>query len=211
MTRKQFRVEITTKGSFEVEVASIDTDEYNIDEITSDDFDDFMDNSDYICNCAFGNQWKGQFEMKVYDESDNVVYESGDFSEFLFVTNAWTVDEDFPSTVNPKKAAEEWVKRWAEDGDGQKPGTYAVRRHVIKWLSFSFSVEDEKFDPSKLLFVANKKLKGLVYYYMTDPYHIFYEDKFAEAEVDEDYDEYGYKDFIMKKSENGWWEEIREI
>ena len=212
MAKKQFRVEITTKGSFEVEVAPIDTDEYDVDEITSDDFDDFMDYSDYICNCALGDEWEGQFEMKVFDDSDNVVYESGDFCEFLFVTDAeQTEDEDFPSTVDPKKAAEEWVKRWAEDGGGQEPGTYAVRRHEIKWLSFSFGIEDEKCDPSKLLFVSNKKLKGLVYDYMTDPYHMFYEDKFVEAKLDEEYDEYGYKDFVMEKSENGWWKEIREI
>ena len=150
--------------------------------------------------------------MKVFDESDNVVYESGDFSKFLFVTDAErTEDEDFPSTVDPKKATEEWVKRWAEDGVGQEPGTYAVRRHENKWLSFSFIVEDEEFDPSKLLFVSNKEQKGLVYDYMTDPDHVFYEDKFVEAEVDEDYEEYGYEQFIMEKTEDGSWEVIRKV
>jgi hypothetical protein len=213
MAKNQFRVEITTKGSFEVEVASIDTDEYNVDEITSDDFDDFMYDSDYICTCALGDEWEGQFEMKVFDKSDNVVYENNLFSEFLFVTDSeQTEDEDFPSTVNPKKAVEEWEKRWAEDGGGQEPGTFAVRRHEIKWLSFNFVVEDEKFDPGKLLFVANRKLEGLVYDYMTDPYHVFYEDKFVEAEIDDDYyEEYGYSDFIMEKTEDGYWEEIQEI
>ena len=213
MAKKQFRVEITTKGSFDVEVTPIDTDEYNVDEITSDDFyNDFIDYSDYICNCALGDEWKGQFEVKVFDENDNVVYESGDFSKFLFVTDAErTEDDDFPSTVDPKKAAKEWVKRWAEDGGGQEPGIYAVRRHENKWLSFSFDVEDKKFDPSKLLFVSNKKLKGLVNDYMTDPKHVFYEDKFVETEVDEEYYQYGYKDFIMKKTEDGRWEVIRKV
>ena len=76
---------------------------------------------------------------------------------------------------------------------------------------FNFVVEDEKFDPSKLLFVSNRKLKGLFYDYMSDPYHVFYGDKFVEAEENEDYSEYGYTDFIMEKTEKGWWEEIREI
>jgi len=213
MAKKQFRVEITTKGSFEVEVAPIDTDEYDVDEITSDDFDDFMDYSDYICNCALGDEWEGRFEMKVFDESDNVVYESGDFSEFLFVTEAEQAEyEDFPSTIDSKKAAEEWEKRWTEEGTGQAPGTYAVCRHEIKWLTFSFGVEDDKFDPTKLLFISNRKLEGLVYDYMTDPYHVFYDDKFVDAEIfDDSYEEYGGHYFIMEKSEDGWWEEIREV
>ena len=212
MKKKQFRVEITTKGLFDVEAASIDTEEYNIDEITSDDFDDFIYDSDYICNFALGDEWQGQFKMKVFDENDNMVYENDDISEFLIVTDAEDTEHElFPSTIDPKKAAEEWVKRWKEDGIGEAPGIYAVRRHEIKWLSFEFIVEDEKFYPSKLLFVSNRKIEGLVYDNMTDPYHLFYEDKFVETEVDDDYDEYGSTDLIMEKTEKGWWEVIHEI
>lgn len=215
MEKKQFRVEITTKGSYEVEVTPIDTDEYDVNEITSDDFDDFRAFSDYICNCALGDEWTGPFEMKVFDENGNVVYESEDFGDFLFISDSEDIENDdlgFPSTIDPKKATEEWEKRWNEDGIGEEPGIYAVCPHEIKWLTFSFNVEDEEFDPSKLLFVTNRKLDGLVYDSMTDPFHVFYNDKFVDAEIDDDsYEEYGSENYIMEKCKEGWWKKIREV
>ena len=57
------------------------------------------------------------------------------------------------------------------------------------------------------MFVANKKLNGLVYDYMTDPGHVFYDDKFVDVNFDEEYEEYGYDDCIMEKTEDGLWEE----
>jgi len=212
MAKKQFRVDITTKGSFEVEVAPIDTDEYEIDSISPDDFEDLIYDSDYICMCALGDEWEGQFNLKVCDENNEEVFESDDFTEFLFICETeQTEDEDFPSCFDKKKVAEELEKRWSKDAENNiATGIYAVRRHEIKWITFNFVIEDEKFDPKKLLFVANNKLSGLVYDEMTDPNHIFYENKFVESEIDEDYDEYGSYDFIMEKNEN-WWKEIREI
>lgn len=214
MEKKQFRVEIITKGSFDVEIAPVDTNEYSVEEIQADDFyEDFMNYSDYIVNCGLGDEWSGQFEMKVYDENDNVVFECDDFSEIPFIVESEQAEEeDFPSTIDPMKAVQEWEKRWEKEGITEKPGIYAVSRHEIKWLTFVFVVEDERFDPTKLLFVSNRKLEGLVYDYMTDPGHIFYDDRFVETEIDDDsLEEYGHRFYIMKKHEEGWWEEIREV
>lgn len=208
MAKKQFRVEINTKGSFEIEVAAVDSKEYNVDEISADDFEEILQDGEYIVNCGLGDEWCGTFEMTVSDENGDVVFESENFSDFRFVVESdVTEDEDFPTTVDPKNATTVWENRWAEDGNGQEPGIYAVRRHEIKWLSLNFVVEDEKFDPSKLMFVSNRKLRGLFYDYMTDPGYVFYGDKFVNVDFDEEYEEYGYDDCIMEKTEDGWWEE----
>ncbi len=208
MARKQYRVEVDTKGAFEVEVASVDSEIYNVDEISSDDINNLMGESEYIVDCGLGDEWCGTFEMTVYNENDEVVFERENFSDFMFIVDSdATEDADFPSVIDKKNAMTMWEKRWTEEGNGQEPGVYAVRRHEIKWLSFGFIVEDEKFDPSKLMFVANKKLNGLVYDYMTDPGHVYYDNKFVDVRVDEEYDEYGFQDLIMVKTEEGWWEE----
>ena len=212
MAKKQFSVEVLADSTIEIEVAAIDSEKYDIGKMKEEDVDALMNDSEYIVQCGLGDEWDGRFELKVYNENDRVVFKSNDFSDFRFIVQSdVTEDEDFPTSVDPKNATMVWEKRWTEDGNGQEPGIYAVRRHSPQRVWFNFVVEDEKFDPSKLLFVSNRKLKGLFYDYMSDPYHVFYGDKFVEAEVNEDYSEYGYTDFIMEKTEKGWWEEIREI
>ncbi len=212
--KKQFRVEITTKGSYEVEVAPIDTNEYDINDITFDDFMELMDNSEYICSGALEDGWSGTFEMKVFDESDNVIYESDDFDEFPFIFEFdEDEDEDFELNVDFKKVKEECEKRWKEDDTITDPGIYAVCRHDMKWVTFRFSVEDEDFDPKKLLFVANKNLECLVCEYMTEPTHVFYDDKFVDVDDYDCSDEYGCGYYIMEKNKYGCWNEeaLREV
>ena len=208
MAKKQYRVEINTKGSFEVEVAAIDSKEYDVGKISEDDLDEILQDSEYIVIGGLGDEWCGMFEMTVYDENDDVVFEGDNFGDFRFIVGSSDAeDDDFPSTVDSKNATTVWENRWTEDGGGQEPGLYAVRRHEIKWFSLNFVVEDEKFDPGKLMFVSNRTLEGLVYDYMTDPGHVFYDNKFVDVVADEEYDEYGFNDCIMEKTEKGWWEE----
>ena len=91
-------------------------------------------------------------------------------------------------------------------------GSYLTVRHEDKWVYFKFNFEDEAFDPSKLFFIVNNQLVGLVYDIMTDPKHIFYDNKFVDAEDDTDWlDEYGHVFVIMEKVEAGWWNEIKEL
>ena len=213
--KKQFRVELNTKGSYSVEILPIDTEEYDVDEMTLEDAEELLDGyeSEYIAYGALGDEWEGYFELKVYNENDEVVFESDDFSDFRFVNDFMQEDEEFTSNADLQNAAKEWEKRWEENAQNSpSPGTYLTVRHENKWIYFKFNIEDDAFDPSKLFFIANNELQGLVYDYMTDPNHIFYDNKFVDAEDDtECCEEYGRVFVIMEKDEDGWWNEINEL
>ena len=206
---KTFRVEVTTKGTFEVQVAPVDTDKYDIEEIDFNEFNDILDCSDYLVTGGMGDEWEGKFEMSVYDENENVVYESNDFTDFKFITSE--DDEDDLS----EHAKQEIEKRIKSDIEQRKDvGMYAVRAEELKWFGFTFTVEDEEFNPDKLAFVADMKLEGLVYDCMTRPDHILYGDNFVDVECDEDYDNYGYQDSIyemMKFQSGGYFEKVKDI
>lgn len=224
MAKRQFRVKITTKGSFEVEVASVDTDEYNVDEITTSDAQDLLDNSEYIVNGGLGlewgredYEWKGPFELTVYDENDEEVFKSKNFSDFLFVSCAENFleeidEEEYAQNVDLQNTVAEWEKRWRAERKSIKAGTYIAAFHEMKWMTYTFVVEDEEFAPDKLLFLLNKAVEGLAFDYMTDPDHIVYDGGFVEAEDSNDViEEYGTSFYIVKKWEDADWENIREI
>lgn len=214
MAKRQFTVEFTTKGAFDIEIFSLDTESLDINALSSDDMEDIMYGSDYLAVSALGDAWEGPFSLKVYDENRNVVYQSEDFCDFRFITAEEDVlDEEDPSqNAGLQIAAKEWEKRWATERDAVAPGIYAVGRHEMKWRTYRFFVEDEKFCPEKLFFVDDKRLEGIVYDYMTEPGHIFYDDRFVETEDCDDCSyEYGTYFYIMERCEDGFWKEIREI
>ena len=217
MAKKQFRVELTTKGAYDVEVAPIDVDEYDIDKLSLADARDLLDDSDYIVNCGLGDEWEGQFNLKVFDENEELVYESNKFSDFNFVTYAQNFiddigEEEYAKNTNWQNAVAIWEQRWKGERSAIEAGTYIAAFHQMKWMTYGFVVEDEEFNPEKLLFLLNKSVEGLLFDYMSDPDHIFYNDSFVDVEDCNDIiDEYGTIYYIVKKWKDADWEHIREI
>ena len=216
MTKKQFTVEFTTKGAFNIEIAYLDPEDFDINNLSSDDIDaikELLNDSDYLAESALGAEWNGPFSFKVYDENQNVIFHSESFGDFKFITAAEDAldDESISPSAVMQKAMQEWEKRWKTERDTESPGIYAVALHELKWRTYRFVVEDERFCPKKLFFVDNKLLMGIAYDNMTDPEHIFY-DRFVEAEdFDDCYYEYGTSFYIMERGENGIWVEIRDV
>ena len=214
MAKKRFTVELTTKGAFNVEINPIDTDDLNGEDLSEDDAEALLSDSDYITRGAFSEDYKLPFSLVVYDENFNVVFKSKDLDDFKFVSEVESVmeDDDFDSNVLLQKALKEWEKRWAEERNAVKMGLYVVGWHEMKWLTYRFIIEDDAFDPSKLFFVADKKLEGLVYDDMTEPNHIFYDDHFLVAEdCNNVSDEYGISFHVMERCDDGYWDDLREI
>ena len=216
MDMKRFTVELTTKGSFNVEINPVEVDGLDLEQITEEDADELLFGSDYITCGAFSDDYRLPFSLVVHDENENEVFRSEDSYDFKFVHDAESIleDEDFTSHADLTKAVQAWEKRWAEEENAVETGIYVVGWHEMRWLTFRFVIEDEAFDPSKLFFVSDKRLEGLVYDEMTNPNHIFYDDHFVEAEdCNEDtfFNEYGTYFHIMKRCEEGYWDDLREI
>lgn len=216
MTKKRLTVELITKGAFNVEIKPIDADELDLDEMTAEDADRYLSGSDYITCGAFSEDYKLPFSLVVYDENEDEVFKSEDSYDFKFVNDAESIleDEEFISNADLTKVMQEWEKRWEKERNAVRTGIYVVGWHEMRWLTYRFVIEDEVFDPSKLFFVSDKRLDGLVYDEMTEPNHIFYDDHFVEAvDCNEDilFNEYGTYFHIMKRCEEGYWDDLREI
>ena len=169
---------------------------------------------DYILNCGLGDEWSGHFSLKVYDETDNVVYETDDYSAIRFVTSSDDLanDDEFASKDNLPSIIQKLEKSWAAESDAMEPGLYVAGFHEMKWLEYSFTFEDYEFDAAKLFFVSNREVEGMAYDYMTDLGHLFYGDDFLKPECCQDSeDEYGTTFSLLEKNDQGYWEEIREI
>lgn len=99
-------------------------------------------------------------------------------------------------------------------------GTYSkntfVRVHSIKCTELIYFIEDNEFDPDKLIFVSNPLMEEFGYDYYTDEKHIFYGEDFLEIAEDDydylDYDEWGceYK-IINRHMGNKWGKEVYEV
>ena len=207
MNKQKFRVQLTTKGGYDIEIAQLDLENVVIEDLSSSDAWDLLYDGEYILNCGLGDEWCGQFTIEVYDENDNLVYENDDFSNFNFISSEDVVLEN-PSI---KPHLQTFLNLWKSEDDSVEPGTYIAGLHEMKWQEFSFVVEDTTFDPEKLYFIHNKTAEGLIYDYMTDPWHIFYDDKFVKAEYCMDSeDEYGTNFHIVKR-ENGCFEFLHSL
>jgi hypothetical protein len=191
----------------------LDINKNEIDNISSEEVEDLLYDGDYILNCGLGNEWNERLELTVYDENDEVVYETNDFRCFEFITEDVFEDADNPNFAILKNVEAKLKVEWENEKNDIEPGLYIAAWHDMKWQEFTFEVEDEVFDPSKLLFINNASVEGLVYDYMTDPWHILYGNEFVATDYCNDSeDEYGTRFFIVEKNaQYGWWEVIREI
>ena len=213
--KKKFRLELTTKGSYEIELVQVDPNEVDVENLSMDDAYELLYAGDYIVNCGLGDEWGGQYELTVYDEDDNVVYQSTDFSDAKFLADEYQFsdDEDFDEAVDRKRLLEVCQQCWDKESSAFDSGTYVAACHEVKWMTHTLYLEDEKFDPKKLYFVANRELEGIMYDSMTDPWHILYGDDFLKvAEEPEEYDEYGRTIHVIEKTEGvRWWEMRHEV
>jgi hypothetical protein len=213
MANHKYRVKLVTKGACDVEVSRLDINKNEIDNISSEEVEDLLYDGDYILNCGLGNEWNERLELTVYDENDEVVYETNDFRCFEFITEDVFEDADNPNFAILKNVEAKLKVEWENEKNDIEPGLYIAAWHDMKWQEFTFEVEDEEFDPSKLFFINNASVEGLVYDYMTDPWHILYGNEFVATDYCNDSeDEYGTRFFIVEKNaQYGWWEVIREI
>ena len=211
----KFIVELSTKCSFDIEVAPISaggqsTSSYNC----FDAEEALLQDGHYLAACAIGDDWEGPSSLVVYDEEDNVVFKGMKFCGFRFVREKEDILGSQEGDVEPEliRALPEWERQWEEEKEAVRPGIYIVARHEMKWRTFRFSIEDQTFNPEKLCFVANKCLEGIEYDSLTDTDHIYYGDMHLELkDCDECYETFGSYYSVMERCGDGYWYMIREI
>lgn len=214
MEKHKYRIVLITKGALDIEVAQICEEECDVENMSTDETMDMLYYGDYILNCGLGDEWSGHFSLTVYDETDNVVYETEDYNSIRFVASSDDLADydEFASKDNLPSIIQKLEKCWAAESDTMEQGLYVAGFHEMKWLEYSFTFEDYEFDAAKLFFVSNREVEGMAYDYMTDPGHLFYGDDFLKPECCQDSeDEYGTNYSLLEKSGKGYWEEIRGI
>ena len=207
MKKQLFTVELSTKGAFDVEIALIEDEEIEVETLSINDAEELLRNGKYLTSGAFSDDFPLPFRLVVYDENHREFFKRESVNDILFIHEAESVldDDDFTSNANLQIVVQEWEKCWEKERDAVIPGVYVVARHEMKWLTYRFVVEDDVFDPGKLFFVKDKKLEGLVYDDMTEPNHIFYDNKFVDVEdCSESSEEYGLSIHIMERCEDGY-------
>ena len=214
-----------------LEMADIEEDRI-IDEDTFEELvEECSDYSEYISSIAIGDEWgddPDNFHITVYDEnSGKIVYEGDEINDFICMTG--TIDDDELLDLDPDDEEDrikikelrnkidfdkieqsynnECEKR--KNGLLNDNGTYSknsfVRVHDVKHTELIYFIEDNEFDPNKLIFVYNPLLEELGYDFYTDENHIFYGEDFLEVAEDEyesgciEYDEWGYEDKIVNR------------
>lgn len=215
-TLHTFKLLFTTKGGCGVEIAPIDTEEYNVDDIVYDDVSEIAYDSDYIANAAISKKFKGSFQIEVYDDEDKLVYANNKFNDFIFISNAKQFDT--PEKIRASLTSEDSCliklkceNRWEEEKKSIELGDYLALCHGLKWITYTYTIKDTEFDPSKLLFVRNAALDGLISDFASDAKHIFYNNDYLEVSEEPDsWDEYGTFISIERKA-NDKWEMLRDI
>lgn len=230
---KKFKMKITTKGASAIEMANLDTDEFDIDELTMDDVWDL--DTDYLAECALGDEWEGRFSLEVYGENNELVYQNDDFTNFNFIVSIMDYDdmleneninqsEELINIIKSKieqRIKEDKEKRVNSVGineNGEKKAVSYVGVHEIKWCTCEYYIEDTEFDPQKLIFVANPLLEAVNFDYNTDENHVFYGQDFLDVIRDEDggglySEEYGCTGYVVERSIDRFYtyEELREL
>lgn len=211
---KTFKVRIKVSEACHIKLANIDTEKYNIDEISHDDvYDDMMGGGNFVCQAGLGDGWNDNFELKVYDEDDELVYESESYDHFKFITNFQDFEtEDFETIAELKSVKKICEDLWKKEHTELSEGYYGVGCYVEDSTVFTFTIEDSEFDPSKLLFIRNSKVDGVWYNHMTDKDHIVYNDKLVNAEYDLDEDGASLcTDMCILHRANALWSKQREL
>lgn len=206
---KTFRVELKTKYAFDTEISKINLEDIDVDNLSKSQIFDLLDDSEYIQYCGLGDEWDGQFSLKVYDENKKVIYKNDDFEDFNSFINSERDVTDDNDLALVKPYLPTIVERWKHEN--VEPGEYIVAMHQMKVQKYSFIIEAESFDSNKLFFIGNQMMQGLTYDYMSDPNHIFYDGKFLIPEpLCDCEDVYGTRYYLAKREE-GWFEILSEI
>jgi hypothetical protein len=200
---KQFKIQITTKGTHSVECATLNVEKFDVDQLSCEDV--YNMDTYYLAQCAIGDEWEGNFLLKVYDDSDTVGYESSDISNFARICageysecleeHQVVLSEDVSHQHNRLLSEQDLIDRKAlEDG------MYVLVVRDAKWRFMEYFIEAESFDPSKLLFVYNPQLEGVGYDYYSDENHVFYDGAFLENKLEDiGYDDYGCNCYVMER------------
>lgn len=215
-----FKVVLRVNASA-IEILKVNLDELNLDTLDEDEASELLGGNHFVSLTNIDiDKGDNNFELKVYDEDDKLIYESDDFSDLSFVYDGlWMApgneeyEEDRWSQRSStdwrtiKKISEElWKKEQAEFGEGY----YLVGKYEHENdQTYTFTVEDDEFDPRKLVIISDKKLEGVEFEFSSDPNHILYGEKFVSVQLQEEEDvEYSYKEFsIMHRDADGSWEE----
>ncbi len=237
--KRKFKVEISISGSFFIHVLgqSYLDDDFDVETITSEDaYDKYQGAGKPILINGFGspncyNDNDLDFNLKVYDENDSEVFESKNYRDFQFI---YDFDVDFGKNNREElqrhldlsglirsfgfgkriQDLDGLYGRGACVAKGDYDRIFLVEEEYEDYRVATFSVEDDKFDPKKLVFVENPAVKALPYESMTDFKHIFYYDSFVEIAKDEEYCDFDGSDMYLYESDPdkpGQWKCIRKL
>lgn len=216
--KKTFKVRIKVSESCWIKLPTIDTDEWNVDEISFDEADENIAVvvESYVSPIGIGNNWSDEFELKVYDDEDKLVYESNNFDDFKFITSVNDLhDETFVTNADLNSVEQICEELWKQEDEEFNDGYSLLSCEIFNFDVFTFTVEDDEFDPSKLLFIKNSKVDGVWDEFMTDRNHVVYNDRLMKPEAD--WEGEGFENdclcrylCVMNKS-NGVWRPWRKL
>ena len=222
--KHKFTVEITTKGSFDVELAYLDPDELE-GEIDPDELD-----TDYVLNYALDEEFEERdsdpFSLKVKDETGNVVFESDELEDFRYKEEFIDYDRDeliddldydeddlrgYDSKIS--EVAKEKRENEQEEAEEETEGSYFARIHKNRVRTCTFVIEDTEFHADKFRFIPIGKYSGIYSDSWTDMKHVVYVDRFIEPTKNEcgaydyeqeTYDEYGVLGKVYQYEDGEW-------
>ena len=231
---KKYTIQITTKGTEDIMCGMIDiADGVNaeevLDNITSDNFD-FCDlelndgtyiELDYIACQCIGDEYRAHFELKVLDEEGNVVFITDNFKDLKMVVDPscflrdideyYENEEERPDDELLQRMQKVMLEQYEKDKEEIREGYCALIIDYRKWEFLKFEIEDDEFNPNKLLFISNPQLNGACFDYYTDKKHVMYGDKILE-DIEEDYttSNYGCTRYLAIRHKDTF-EIIREV
>lgn len=225
----RYTVEITTKGSYDIELASLAG--YGDDET----IDTFELDTDFVLNYALDEDFEGNgllklFSLEVKDEDGNEVFKSEEFQDFMYSTDClWaSTKEEFMEEMgyDEEEADEDGYdstismvgsKKYKEElSNKPEPGLYFFRAHWNRWRTRRFVIEDTEFHAEKFKFIPMGKYERLFMHGWTDMKHVVYVDRFIEPDYDYDYmhetyDEYAQQECVYKYDERRGWVHIIDL
>lgn len=210
--KKKFRINLVTKGSKIFEIAPVDKEKAEIEDMSFEEIEDYMlfdlDASTEYEHYNFNEDTEDYyFELKVYNESDEVVYESNELTDFKFYGCVEDIydEDDYDTNVELQNFAKEFANKYNEGIKKFEPGLYLSKIRELGRIEGDYFVEDYEFNADKLFFVLNSALKGLGEF--TSHRHMYYDYKLLEFDDwDLDYNEYGRDIYTIEKLEDGEWD-----
>ncbi len=231
--KHHYRVEMTTKGAYEISLMRID--EADIENIgDAEDYEDYFDSTDYLTDTAIPLDENIQpiIQFTAYDDEGNMVYKTPDdwkkSEKLTYADNfnepwgihlysreegpfAFATADDICTDADMLNLVNQLVALYEKDKDALAPGYYLAEYNELKWQTRVLHVcDDGEFDPHKFCMVpCNKYPVGARWEPMPkvcDVEHLVYNGRMVEVEEYEDVvDNYGYRYFVICKREDGYW------